>query len=165
MGQKSQYEEWRKVTEIGYRKRYGVPHATLSDQILPFSAFAKYNKLIEMLETDLRSVIEIRNKLSHGQWVYPLNRQKSEIDADRCRDLRKENLLAVQFKRTMIGSLADIVHDLVASPMAYGRDFDTHYRKIAQAKQNLLTRSYDDYANHLAEKRQRGIARRRRGNK
>ena len=164
MSQSSRYEAWRKVTEISYRKHYRVPHATLSEQTLPFSAFAQYIKLTEMLETDLRSVIEMRNKLAHGQWVYPLNSQESEIDADKCRDLRKENLLAVQFKRTMIGSLADIVHDLVTSPSAYARDFDANYRKIAQARQNLLTRNYDDYARQLVEKRQRGIARRRRGN-
>lgn len=163
VSQGSQYEAWRKVTEISYRKHYKVPYATLSDQTLPFSTFAQYIKLTEMLKTDLRSVIEMRNKLAHGQWVYPLNDQGSEVDTDKCRELRKENLLVVQFKRTMIGSLADIVHDLVASPMAYARDFDAHYRKIAQARRNLQTRNYDDYARQLIEKRQRGIARRRRG--
>ena len=164
VSQRSQYKAWRKATEISYRKHYKVPHATLSDQTFPFSAFAQYTKLTEMLEADLKSVIEMRNKLAHGQWVYPLNGRESEIDTYMCRELRKENLLAVQFKRTMIGSLADIVHDLVASPMAYARDFDAHYRKIAQARRNLLTRNYEDYARQLIEKRRRGIARRRRGN-
>lgn len=160
--QSSQFESWRKVTEIGYRRFYGVPRAALSDETLPFSVFAQYSKLTEMLGTDLRSVIEMRNKLAHGQWVYPLNGQKTEIDQDRCKDLRRENLLAVQFKRTMIAGLADIVQDLVISPMAYVRDFDARYRQIAQARCNLRTRDYSDYARQLVGRRQRGIRRRRR---
>ena len=162
--QNSMCEKWQRVTEIGYRKHHNVRHAMLSDQTLPFTSFAQYTKLTKMLDTDLRSVIEMRNTLAHGQWVYPLNRHGSEINADKCRDLKKENLLALQFKRTMIGSLADIVHDLVTSHSAYTRDFDAHYRKIAQARRNLLTRNYDDYARMLIKRRQRGIAKRRRGN-
>lgn len=162
--QRSMRKQWLRVTEIGYRKHYNVQNAELSDQTLPFSAFAQFSILTEMLDSDLRSVIEIRNKLAHGQWVYPLNSRGSEINVSKRKKLKEENLLALQFKRTMIGSLADIVHDLVTSHSTYSRDFDAHYRKIAQARRNLLTRDFDDYARTLVMKRQRGVNLRRRGN-
>jgi hypothetical protein len=54
--------------------------------------------LSEMLAKDLSSIIELRNKLAHGQWVYPLNNDSNDVAQEQMDALRVENLLSLQFK-------------------------------------------------------------------
>ena len=157
----SQIDQWSCATELGFRRHYQVPKAVLSENSLPFSASAQFAKLNEMLDQDLRSVIEIRNKLAHGQWIYPLNNEGSEVATDKYGALRNENLPSLQYKKAMIASLADIVHDLIVSPATFDRDFDKHYRHVTNTRNNLRTRSYAQYEHQLAARREKGIAMRR----
>ncbi len=161
LGNSSQIEQWSCVTELGFRKHYHVPKATLSENSLPFIAYARFCKLNEMLKEDLRGVIEVRNKLAHGQWVYPLNNKGFEVETAKYRALKDENLPSLQYKKAMVASLANIVHDLIVSPATLDRDFDEHYRHIANTRSNLRTRSYAKYEQQLVAKRDRGIAMRR----
>ena len=80
ISQSSQLEKWEKLIEVSFRKHYNVPTAELNESTLPFTATARYKVLKEILDQDLRSIIEIRNKLAHGQWVYPLNSDETDIE-------------------------------------------------------------------------------------
>ena len=66
----SQLEQWREAIKIAFRKQYKLRKAPFS--ALDHSARTRLNFLLTMLDNDLRPVIELRNKLAHGQWVYPL---------------------------------------------------------------------------------------------
>lgn len=161
ISQPTQLERWHKSVEIAFRSKYGVPTAVLSETTLRHAANARYTSLVDVLGTDLRSIIEIRNKLAHGQWVYPLNSEGNDVEEDKYNDLRQENLLALQFKQNLISSLAFIIHDLIVSLPTFERDFDLHYRQIIATKINLQRRSYEQYSEMLIAKRQRGIEKRR----
>lgn len=159
--QSTQIDQWLKVIEVAFRRHYDVPSAPLSNQNLPFTASARYEVLKQILEQDLRNVIEIRNKLAHGQWVYPLNSEGTDIEQGKYQQLNKENLPSLQYKKSLLTSLADIVHDLVVSLPTFERDFDQNYRKITSTRNNLNNRSYEKYAAQLVAKRKRGIQRRK----
>lgn len=73
----SQIEIWKAALELGFRKRYQIPFANLS-QMLPLTPRARYAALLNIINDDLRPIIEVRNKLAHGQWVRPLNSQNDE---------------------------------------------------------------------------------------
>jgi len=161
VAQSTQLDQWLKVIEIAFRKHYNVPSAPLNDQTLPFTANARYEVLKQILEQDLRNVIEIRNKLAHGQWVYPLNSEGTDIEQGKYQQLNNENLPSLQYKKSLLTSLADIVHDLVVSLPTFERDFDHNFRKITTTRSNLNTRSYEKYAAQLVAKRNRGIQRRK----
>jgi len=156
-----QLEKWFCLIEIGFRKHYNVPRAELSENSLPFSANAQFNRLNEMLDVDLRNVIEIRNKLAHGQWVYPFSSGGLSIEQSKYQALQNENIMSLQYKKTMIFSLAEIAHDLIVSPSTFVRDFDAHYRHIVSTRNNLKNRNYIDYERQLIVKRERGILKRR----
>ena len=157
----SQIDRWQKAVEVAFRKQYKVPSAALTEKTLPHSAFSRYTSLIDILNNDLRSIIEIRNKLAHGQWVYPLNNEGNDVEAEKYNSIRHENLLALQFKMSLISSLAAIIHDLFVSLPTFERDFDQHYKQIITTRTNLQKRDYDEYAKMLVEKRQRGIKKRK----
>lgn len=157
MAQANQLDQWLKLIEVAFRKHYKVPSALLNDQNLPFTANARRQVLIQILEKDLRNVIEMRNKLAHGQWVYPLNNDGTDVEKGKYQQLNNENLLSLQFKKSLLTSLANLVHDLVVSLPTFERDFDRNYRQITSARTNLNSRSYARYAGQLVSKRNRGI--------
>ena len=152
----TQLERWQTAVETAYRKHYNIPRATLSDRTLPHSSHSRYLTIINMLEDDLRPIIELRNKLAHGQWAYPLNANGDDVAQEQMDELRHENILSLQFKKALISDLADVIHDLVISLPTFERDFDQHYKHIMETRRNLQTRSYDSWVNQMQEKYQRG---------
>ena len=163
--QSSQFDRWVKLIELAFRKHYQLPSADLNESNLPFTAAARYNALSEMLEQDLKSVIEMRNRLAHGQWVYPLNSDENDIEQGKYQALNQENIAALQYKKSMIVSLSDMAHDLVVSLPTFERDFDKNFKLITNARNNLKNRSYQKYASNLIGKRKRGIEARKLHNK
>lgn len=161
LAQSTQLENWQKAIEIAFRKQYNVPFAALTQSTLPFTAFARYSVIHDVLEKDLRAVIEIRNKLAHGQWVYPLNSDGNEVETNKFKQLNHENLPSLQYKLSLISSISDIIHDLVVSIATFERDFDIHFKQITTIRNNLGKRKYSEYAAKLIEKRKRGIEKRK----
>jgi len=152
------FEKWQKLVEIAFRKHYAIPKASLA-QALPFTAASRCAEIDRLLSSDLRPVIEIRNKLAHGQWEYLLNNSGDDVSADLMKAMRTENLLTLQFKKSLLGTLLDVVQDLAVSKATFERDFDTRYRHISEMRRNLKTRKYSEYAQALIEKRKRGLMR------
>ena len=114
-----------------------------------------------MLDKDLELVIEIRNKLAHGQWIYPFNSDGDAVESEKKRLLDRENIMTLQFKDDLIGYLADIVNNLVVSPATFVKTFDEKYGRMEQVRANLLNRSYEKYAGNLIRHYEEGKARRR----
>jgi hypothetical protein len=158
--QRTHLDKWQKVAEMVFRRHYSVPHAPLSSITLPFSAATKYKEINELLEKELKVIIEVRNKLAHGQWEYPLTNTGDDISAELMKLIKAENLLSLQFKKSLISSILDIVNDLAVSQPTFDRDFDTHYRHIVETRRNLKNRSYTKYVDALIAKRKRGLKKR-----
>jgi hypothetical protein len=153
-----QIAKWQTTIDIAFRKYYNIASAPLSIKTLPHSSWSRYATLSEMLEIDLKALIELRNKLAHGQWVYPLNEDANDVAQAQMNLLRNENLMSLQFRKALITSLADMIHDLVVSPLTFERDFDRHFSHIVTTRQNLHVRDYELYAKILRDKLKRGKA-------
>jgi hypothetical protein len=152
----TQIDRWMATIEFAFRKHYNIPNAVLSINTLPHSAWSKYESVVKLVDIDLRPIIELRNKLAHGQWVFPLNDGGNDVAQAQMDALRLENLLSLQFKKSLITSLSGIVNDLVVSRPTFERDFDQHYQLIVQTKRNLEKRSYQVYVSNIQEKYERG---------
>lgn len=154
----SQIEQWRVTVDAAFRKHYKLPRAKLNARTLGVTASGRRDALLAILDQDLCIIIEIRNKLAHGQWIYPFNSKGTMVDAAKYQLINHENLLSLEFKLAMLGHLADAVHDLVVSHRTFDRDFDGHFRKLFQAKMNLTKRDYNKYALKLINSRQKACA-------
>ncbi|WP_192178116.1 hypothetical protein [Mesorhizobium amorphae] len=153
---RSQIESWHSSLELGYRKRYNVPKAKLSEQTLKPTALMRYGALSDVISGELTPVIEMRNTLAHGQWSRPLNSEETDISGPMIAAIKKENALSVRFKLSLLEALAMLIHDLVSSPNAFERDFDRHFEQIISTKRNLKTRSYQAWESGMISKYKRG---------
>ena len=150
-----QLEQWKLLIELSFRKHYKIPTAGLSQISLGVANYARYRVLQDVLDEELSIVIQVRNRLAHGQWYFPLNDDETEVNADFFNKLKKENIFSLQFKYDLLKHLADLTHDLVASLETFERDFDLHFKKLYQARTNLEKRSYSKYVDSIVARRMR----------
>ncbi|MGD0753184.1 MAG: hypothetical protein ABSA23_17485 [Anaerolineales bacterium] len=156
----SQLNQWQKAVEIAFRRQYKLPRAVLSANVLSHSAYSRYKTLSDILANDLGAIIELRNKLAHGQWIYPLNSDGDDVAQEQMDTLRVENLLSLHFKKTLLESLSFAIHDLVVSKPTFERDFDDHLRVIIEIQRNLQNRNYKTWAESMRQKYERGKGKR-----
>lgn len=154
----TQLEQWQATVDQAFRKHFKVPKAELSARTLSVTPSARRDALHGVLGEELRIVIELRNKLAHGQWIYPFNSEGTAVEQEKYKLINKENLLSLEFKFAMLGYLADAIHDLVVSPKTFDRDFDRHFKKLLQVQTNLQRRNYAKYEMSLINSRQRARA-------
>lgn len=159
----TQLAHWQSTVDIAFRKHHKVSKAPLDSRVLGVSHAARRTALHDVLASDLRIIIEIRNKLAHGQWVYPFNNVGTLVEAEKYRLINQENLLSLQLKFALLGHLADAIHDLVVSPATFERDFDNHFKKLEQVKTNLKVKDYAKYERSLVQSRQKYRAQRGEG--
>lgn len=157
----TQLAEWQKCIEVAYRKHFRITRAELDQNSLGVAENARFRALNDSLENELRIIIEIRNKLAHGQWVYPFTNDGTKVEADKYRLINQENPQSLKFKFSLVGHLADLVHDLVVSPITFQRDFEGHFRKLLQVRTNIQRKNYEDYKNSLIVSRQAARSTRR----
>lgn len=148
--EKTQLGKWLKAVELAFKQYHNI----LLDEDLTANNtnerhFKRFNALKSVLENELKAVIEVRNKLAHGQWLFPLNSRLNRVSSDICQALNNENHLSLIFKFQIIKNLSDIVHDLIVSRPTFERDFDNIFDKLETAQTNLVNRKYEDYVQKL----------------
>lgn len=149
---RTQQLQWKRTIDLGFKRRHCVKHLTLD--ALKHTAHGQYQSLVEAFSNDIGPVIELRNKLAHGQWEYPLTNDETQLAEASLVQLRKENLLTAKFKLQIITHIAALVHDLVVSK-SFGRDFDDNYRKFTEARRNLRQSNYEKWSRALQERSRR----------
>lgn len=152
---RTQHEQWKATVEAAFKKHYAVRRVT--EKSLSPTAFFRYGKVQQVLSEDLEAVIEIRNKLAHGQWVYPFASGSTEkVSKEAHLSLQSENLLTLRFKKQLLVTISELVNLLVSNRGAFERDFDSAFIHLAQAKSNLRTRDYSAYVTLMQAKYTRG---------
>jgi ribosomal protein L20 len=151
----SQLESWKVALEHGFRKRHNLRSANLL-VALPLTPRSHYIALVSTLETELRPIIEVRNKLAHGQWVRALNSENTDFAPLTVALINGENAHTIKCKKRVLSNLAMIIHDLIAGNHAFERDIDTHFRHVEDAKRDISNRSYEAWLLHMRAKLSRG---------
>ena len=113
-----------------------------------------------MIDSELRPIVEVRNKLAHGQWSRALNSANDDFSAPLNQQLNSENAHSIKCKHRILENMAQLIHDLVAGNHAFARDFDKHYRNLEMAKRDICARSYLSWLAHMRSKRERGKGKR-----
>lgn len=155
LAKSTQLEQWQATVDLSFRKHHKIAKAQLDERNLGVTHAARRAALHDVLGNELKIIIEIRNKLAHGQWVYPFNSEGTAVEQDKYKLINKENFQSLQFKFALLKHLADAVHDLVVSPQTFERDFDSHFRHLFQVRTNLVTKDYAKYEKALVESRRR----------
>lgn len=147
--QDSQLNKWLKAVELSFKQHHNITNKKLTKNNIGQTHFDRFKALEGVLKNELKDIIEVRNKLAHGQWLYPLNRKSTGVSTNIYLALNNENHLSLMFKFKIIKNLSDIVHDLIISLPTFERDFSTIFNRLITAQANIMNRNYEDYVDKL----------------
>jgi hypothetical protein len=159
LAQGAQDKQWLRVIDEAFKRRYSV--GRLTRRTLPTTAWLRRQVLREAVSDDLAPVIQLRNKLAHGQWITALNKTGTNHSPALDAVLRNLNLLALKDQERLIDKVAEAVSDLAVSRRTFERDFDSHFRAVEDARARLQEGGYEDWVRH--QRRSFKLARDERG--
>jgi hypothetical protein len=156
---RSKIDQWKVTVDLAYAKSRSLPVAypinvnslSLDDQ--------NHRQIIhDILDQELKEIIEIRNKLAHSQWAYPLNSNNSNINTQAQIFIQNENILTLTFRYNLLVSITNIIRDLVVSYPTHRRDFSKIIQQLSQDRINMKTRKYSKYQANLRQSYQKHLA-------
>ncbi len=157
LAEKTHFGRWKRLLEVAFRTHHRLnPKTSLTKDTLPIRDFHIFEELSGLLDNQLKIIIEMRNKLAHGQWEYPFREDFTDVISDKKKLLNRENLLSLKFKRTIMTNLLAMIRDLAVSHSTLQRDFDVYYNRLRNARRSIARRSYEKYKESLVLKRRRG---------
>lgn len=141
LSKRSEIDKWLELIDVLFRKHYlNGTYKELNLLNLGHTNYHRYRYIKELCDTDIRTIIEIRNKLAHGQWSIALNSddfQKNQSVTTKIWTLTKKDTLI--FKRIII-SFVDIMELLAASGQQLAKDFDKKVHNLELKKIELENR-------------------------
>lgn len=135
-------DRWRSLIELGFRRAYSVKRARALDDALSHDVLAKRRTLHELVDNDLEHLIGLRNKLAHGQWLYPLNTPLTAVEGASLARLRAENALTLKLRDNLLVGLGSLVMGLLSSGSGFEASFDVHFAKIRDSRRLLGNADY-----------------------
>jgi hypothetical protein len=146
----TQLDKWSALVRLAFRQHYSVPATKdLDSSTLGFTPNARMSEILDILNNELRLVMEVRNKLAHGQWVYPLNSDNTQVESDKYDLIHNTPYLGFSFRRKAVGHLCDIIHLLVVSRPTFERDFDKKHRLLSAARDRINNYDYAQWESEL----------------
>jgi hypothetical protein len=143
----SQLDQWLAAVDVGFRFQYRV--RTVSSHSIGFTAAAQHDELGVLIRVELRPLIELRNKLAHGQWAYALTNDGTDIAQDQMRDMKTLNYTNIRMKSALADYICDAIHELVVARDAKNRNFDQHYNRVLESRRNLATADHRNWSSQL----------------
>lgn len=152
-------QKWERTIEEAFSLYYSVT-GSFSKSSAPAAAKEQCTLHLSALPY-LASVIELRNKIAHGQWTHALTRKGDALNPVMTHRLEEENLLTLMLKDRVAQIVSEAVNDLVVSKRTHDRDLEIHQKSLRNALRELDTRSYDRFAKNVRAREQRARDHRR----
>lgn len=156
-------KKWTMALNIAFCRAFNVrnPKNINKQTTVPYTARIQYAALLRIIKGSLLESSAIRNRIAHGQWKYALTNDLMKKSKKLTAELRRENILRLQFRLAMFKSLAQIIHDLAVSKPTFVRDFDANYKQIEEQLRNSHTTDYENYKEKMLRKKKKGLKRKR----
>jgi hypothetical protein len=135
---RSQIDRWLKAVDLSFGRHYdawGLDRLAVDS--LPDAVRQKHASIRQMLDVELRPVIENRNKVAHGQ---PLWQLKSGSDHDfksTSAPLEYGDYWNLKYRREMLSAIGDVVLTLVVSLPTFERDFQQYLTAFDAARSKI----------------------------
>lgn len=176
---KNAKERWVQSLQIAFANAYSLNKNNISVDLQRLNnssllidnlRFDRYDKLKKIINKDLLTSVEIRNKIAHGEWRYAFDIGSRSISLKHTRRVNRENIVILQIRKKIFETLAELIHFLNVSPPAkisnggnnaYEKFFTKHYEKLVHLNSTLEKKSYVIYKTNMIEKYIRGLRKKR----
>jgi len=127
LAEPSEIRKWKLLFEYLFRKRYlGGKRKVINIKNVGFTAHRRYEYINKLIDSSIGSVIEMRNKLAHGQWAIAFTSEGTEKNQSMTTKIwtlgKKDTLLT----KTITNKFVHIMEALAASRDHFENTFDKH---------------------------------------
>ncbi len=149
-------EKWRNCLNMSICKSYGFAfNPTQNDYSTCFTIgsvdLAYYQKVYAYLD-DIEYAITIRNKLAHGQWLTPLNSNRTNFAEAAVQNFlnTNNNIQKLDLLYNVYKTIAEIISSYVVykdkiSTNNFKNDLEKKIKKIDNFRQRINKTSFEDY--------------------
>ncbi|MEC0093732.1 hypothetical protein [Paenibacillus macquariensis] len=145
-------QKWKILLEYGFRKAYGIRDNFNLQLKLKFTPRKYYNELFNFIDKELNTIITIRNKVAHGQFIHTFNSDRTALNENTQSLLDAQNLFTIRMRIEKFKVISSVIHDLVISPRTFIRDFDNYYEKYERVTNNCSLEKYDEFLSEIRKR-------------
>jgi hypothetical protein len=124
---------WKQLVAISFANRRNLRSADIPER-LEFTDRARHDEIMRVVAEHVIPLVQVRNVLAHGQWVYVFTESRHSIDSTKMATLNSFTLWRVILEKNLLDHLNRIVHDVLATKFAHERDFDRHIKNLRAAR-------------------------------
>lgn len=130
-------EKWTILLKFLYTEKYLKPNGKfLTSVSIGDTAFHRYQTVNDLITKDLNAFVELRNRLSHGQWDIAFNHDiliKNQDLTTAVWTLTKKEIMII---KAFVSNLPILIALLTQSQNAFEKDYDKYVGKIQRAIQD-----------------------------
>ncbi|WP_125726788.1 hypothetical protein [Kibdelosporangium aridum] len=128
-------DTWHRLIDIGFANLEDIRLRRVPEGLRP-SNKARHKAISDAIDLHISPLIELRNALAHGGWVYTLGNDRMTVSPVKMKHLSETNLWQLQVKRNLFRHLSRVVYDLLIAS-SFERDFDKQFQNLLSAASRL----------------------------
>ena len=127
--------KWLLLNDFFFKKQYlKRQDRELNALNLGMTTYSRYETIKAMISNDLKSFVNLRNKLAHGQWAVAINMTGHEKNQELTTNIWKLSKKEIMLIKSLAKNLPPLMKQLVTSKKTFERDYDKYIHKLLQAK-------------------------------
>lgn len=138
-------KKWQLLLEYGFRTAYNIKESEDLEVNLKFTPRQYYKELKNFINQELSTIIQIRNKVAHGQFIHPFNNTRTNLNRDMQNLMEAQNLFTIRLRIKKFEAISKVIHDLIITPQIFKRDFDDYYEKYERVSFNCSPTKYQEF--------------------
>jgi len=128
-------DKWLLLNEFFFKNKYlRRQDKELNALNLGMTTYSRYKTIVTIIDEDLRPFIELRNKLSHGQWAVAMNVIGSNKNQKLTTKIWKLSKKEIMLIKSLVVNLPCLMKFLITSKMTFEREYDKYIYKLLKAK-------------------------------
>lgn len=136
--------KWDLLLRIALARRYNLLQNTSHGpqdihDVLTEVEKERYYRIRRTTRRHLRTLIDLRNSLAHGEWVSALNRKADGFNLDRSKGMNRISPFRVIVIANLLDHLWKLHFDALVTQVAYERDFSINYNGVINADRRLIS--------------------------
>lgn len=135
LNKRSEYDRWQAFIEFTFRRNFlSGKRKSLNLVNLKHTNYQRYVYITELLDNDVRAVIEIRNKLAHGQWAIAFNSDGDGKNSDITTKLWTLTKKDVMTTKNIVVKFSEIMEAAISSAESFTSSFDNAVGALEENK-------------------------------
>lgn len=129
-------DKWLLLLDVCFRKYY-MPTRKRNFTKLNLGAtnFYRYKELKMVLQNQVGPLIEVRNRLAHGQWHIAFNNEGTDKSQDLTSHIWKLTKKDILYIKSLIYSVVSLLTELTCSRASFEKKFDNYIKRIEAARE------------------------------